>query len=106
MRDARAVMHVGIANQLRRGNVPGIPGACAPAILCIWQEAHAVVLGTNVFQLLLENKLVHVETEGGGGGGGDLCTITIVRGQKQGIHIHSKRWPRHTQLKLLMHSSP
>ena len=21
-------------------NVPGIPGACAPAILCIWQEAH------------------------------------------------------------------
>ena len=23
-------------------NVPGIPGACAPAILCIWQEAHAL----------------------------------------------------------------
>ena len=23
-----------------RENVPGIPGACAPAILCIWQEAH------------------------------------------------------------------
>ena len=23
-------------------NVPGIPGACAPAILRIWQEAHAV----------------------------------------------------------------
>ena len=22
-------------------NVPGIPGACAPAIVCIWQEAHA-----------------------------------------------------------------
>ena len=21
-------------------NVPGIPGACAPPILCIWQEAH------------------------------------------------------------------
>ena len=21
-------------------NVPGIPGACAPAIFCIWQEAH------------------------------------------------------------------
>ena len=25
-------------------NVPGIPGACAPAILCIWQEAHATAL--------------------------------------------------------------
>ena len=22
-------------------NVPGIPGACAPAILCIWKETHA-----------------------------------------------------------------
>ena len=25
------------------GNVPGIPGACAPAILRIWQEANAVM---------------------------------------------------------------
>ena len=25
-----------------RENVPGIPGACAPAILRIWQEAHAM----------------------------------------------------------------
>ena len=24
-------------------NVPGIPGACAPAIMCIWQEAHGPV---------------------------------------------------------------
>ena len=24
-------------------NVPGIPGACAPAILCIWQEAHVIL---------------------------------------------------------------
>ena len=31
-------MHVGIA---RGENVPGIPGACASAILRIWQEAHA-----------------------------------------------------------------
>ena len=31
-------------------NVPGIPGACAPAILRIWQEAHAVTV----------NILVHV----------------------------------------------
>ena len=28
-------------------NVPGIPGACAPAILRIWQEAH-VIKGSNV----------------------------------------------------------
>ena len=25
-------------------NVPGIPGACAPAILCIWQEDHCVAM--------------------------------------------------------------
>ena len=33
-----------ISESLTRGggeNVPGIPGACAPAILLIWQEAHA-----------------------------------------------------------------
>ena len=29
MRHARAVMHVGVANQWWRENVPGIPGACA-----------------------------------------------------------------------------
>ena len=29
MRHACAVMHVGIANQRWRGNLPGIPGACA-----------------------------------------------------------------------------
>ena len=28
-------------------NVPGIPGACAPAILCIWQEAHRKSLPVN-----------------------------------------------------------
>ena len=29
-----------------RENVPGIPGACAPAILRIWQEAHGIMLWT------------------------------------------------------------
>ena len=27
-------------------NVPGIPGACAPAILRIWQEAHGIICMT------------------------------------------------------------
>ena len=36
MRDTRAVMHVGIANLRWRGNVPGIPGACATSNLRIW----------------------------------------------------------------------
>ena len=27
-----------------RENVPGIPGACAPAMLRIWQEAHVITL--------------------------------------------------------------
>ena len=31
-------------------NVPGIPGACAPAILRIWQEAHCISIGvTSLF---------------------------------------------------------
>ena len=42
VRHARAVMHVGIACLWWRGNVPVIPGACAPASLRIWQEAHGV----------------------------------------------------------------
>ena len=29
-----------------RENVPGIPGACAPAILRIWQEAHGMMTST------------------------------------------------------------
>ena len=34
-------------------NVPGIPGACAPAILRIWQEAHCIVHLLLLQQLLL-----------------------------------------------------
>ena len=40
-------------------NVPGIPGACAPAILRIWQEAHgtyAVIDGSNYAVRTLNNK--------------------------------------------------
>ena len=40
VRDAGAVMHVGIYYPRWRGKRPGIPGACASAILRIWQEAH------------------------------------------------------------------
>ena len=29
-------------------NVPGIPGACAPAILRIWQEAHPMISATSL----------------------------------------------------------
>ena len=32
-------------------NVPGIPGACAPAILRIWQEAHCGVVHTTHYPL-------------------------------------------------------
>ena len=32
-------------------NVPGIPGACAPAILRIWQEAHCIWSGARVSPL-------------------------------------------------------
>ena len=38
------VMHVGIAYQWRGENVPGIPSACAPTILRIWQEAHCLCI--------------------------------------------------------------
>ena len=40
VRYAIAVMHAGIANPRRRGNVPGIPDAYASSYLRIWQEAH------------------------------------------------------------------
>ena len=40
VRHVRAVMHVRIAYLCLRGKVPGIPGACAPTDLRIWQEAH------------------------------------------------------------------
>ena len=43
MRHARTVMHFGISYPWFRGNVPGIPGACEPAILRISQEAHSDV---------------------------------------------------------------
>ena len=36
VRDARAVMHVGIAYPRWRENVPGIPDACALAVVRIW----------------------------------------------------------------------
>ena len=42
MRDARADMHVGIANPRGGENVLGIPGACATRNLGIWQEAHII----------------------------------------------------------------
>ena len=46
VRDARAVMHAGIANyrfplkSVVGENVPGIPGACATRNFTIWKEAH------------------------------------------------------------------
>ena len=40
-----------------RENVPGIPGACAPAILRIWQEAH----GTSEFGRLLLQRVRYVD---------------------------------------------
>ena len=49
MHHGTCVTHVPwcMSGLLTRGggeNVPGIPGACAPAILRIWQEAHGVLL--------------------------------------------------------------
>ena len=44
-------------------NVPGIPGACAPAILRIWQEAHGVsIFCVHIEQCLLFNLLFAVAT--------------------------------------------
>ena len=49
MHHGTCVTHVPwcMSGSLTRGdgeNVPGIPGACAPAILRIWQEAHATAI--------------------------------------------------------------
>ena len=48
MHDGTCVTHVpwcksGSLTCSGGGNVPGIPGTCAPAILRIWQEAHAML---------------------------------------------------------------
>ena len=40
-------------------NVPGILGACAPAILSIWQEAHALI---SVIDLLADDPAVSTIT--------------------------------------------
>ena len=48
-------------------NVPGIPGACAPAILRIWQEAHTWVSFVNICE-----KIDHVVTA-------PRCTLPMAR---------------------------
>ena len=42
-------------------NVPGIPGACAPAILRIWQEAHLISRNASVISVLWYYKFALVE---------------------------------------------
>ena len=43
-------------------NVPGIPGACAPAILRIWQEAHVqgFPILRNVYKMLCEINIIRI----------------------------------------------
>ena len=64
VRDARAIMHVGIANPLlREKNVPGIPAYAQPAVLRIWQETHleemvispVIANLTNRFELMIRD---------------------------------------------------
>ena len=45
-------------------NVPGFPGACAPAILRIWQEAHACILRTRPRWVILKCgvRILHQQT--------------------------------------------
>ena len=46
-------------------NVPGIPGACASAILRIWQEAHVLLPESNtpfVFKETIIEKLYHCQS--------------------------------------------
>ena len=44
MRDARAVMHVGIANWRGEKTFPAFPAHAQPSILRIWQEAHGATI--------------------------------------------------------------
>ena len=39
-------------------NVPGIPGACAPAILRIWQEAHGNRIWSSLFFAVFELSVI------------------------------------------------
>ena len=56
-------------------NVPGIPGACAPAMLRIWQEAHgqrslSVIVVLSCSLPFYWNTGGSIGMRGGGGGGG------------------------------------
>ena len=42
-------------------NVPGIPGACAPAILCIWQEAHGMRMRYQVVCMRYQHHLCYTD---------------------------------------------
>ena len=65
-------------------NVPGIPGACAPAILRIWQEAHGITSSTYT-------KLIHKQLETHG------CVLSTVASdatsqQNPVLTIYSLHW--------------
>ena len=44
-------------------NVPGIPGACAPAILRIWQEAHGVSFVSFIYLFIFEKQNCKISRE-------------------------------------------
>ena len=44
-------------------NVPGIPGACAPVILRIWQEAHTIKQGYNADEMNWPISIIHFDVE-------------------------------------------
>ena len=51
-----------LSGLLTRGggeNVPGIPGACAPAILRIWQEAHVISMYSYVLAYTLHDDVIN-----------------------------------------------
>ena len=87
-------------------NVPGIPGACAPAILRIWQEAHgamslAIWVTTlkflnceNIFKYLI-GRLMCMIYHGG------LCVRRYLFTKKNSdIHVHNIRQKCHYHMPL------
>ena len=90
-RDARAVMHAGIANwrfplkSVARKTFPTFPVHAQPAILRIWLDAHGAVIGATLLESInvyTGNGLIYAMANGR-----NLCLITFFHIVGQRIHV-------------------
>ena len=84
-----------MSGSLTRGggeNVPGIPGACAPAILHIWQEVHG---RQGPDHLTHTYSATHTTP-----------WLMMIRQRREPMHRQSQYWPGSTGIFRFQHLSP